>query len=44
MNVIREHGFIPQDIYIGMNINEDEYDNSELDAVLKAILDAVKQR
>jgi len=43
INVIREHGFVPLEIYSGMNINEDEYDNGELDAVLKAILDAVNK-
>ncbi len=42
-NVIRERGFVPQEIYTGMNINEKEYDNGELDTVLKAILDAVNK-
>lgn len=42
-NVIREHGFVPHEIYTGMNINEKEFDNGELDTVLKAILDAVNK-
>jgi bleomycin hydrolase len=41
MNVIKRHGFIPEEIYNGMNIDEDKHNHGEMDAVLKAIVDAV---
>ncbi|MEW6701961.1 MAG: C1 family peptidase [Bacteroidota bacterium] len=41
MKVIKEYGFIPEEIYNGMNINEDKHNHGEMDAVLKAIVDAV---
>ena len=44
MNVVREHGFIPQEVYTGKHIDEDEFDNGELDNVLKAIVNAVNKR
>ena len=45
MNVIREHGFIPLDDYKAMNINEKEYDNGELDRLLKSVVgDIAKER
>ena len=43
MNVIRKYGFVPQEVYSGMNINEDLYNNGELDAVVKAEVDAVNK-
>ena len=44
MNVIRDHGFIPEEIYSGKHVGEKEFDNGELDKVLKAVLDAVNRR
>lgn len=41
MNAIREYGFVPEDTYKGMNIGEDKHNHGEMDAVLRAILDAV---
>ena len=43
MNVIREHGFVPLEVYPGKHAGEGEYDNGELDKVLKAIVDAVNK-
>lgn len=44
MNVIREYGFVPEEVYNGMKINEKEHNHGEMDAVLKAIVDAVSKR
>lgn len=44
MNVIREYGFVPEEVYKGMNINEEEHNHGEMDAVLKAIVDAVTKK
>lgn len=41
LNVIKKYGFIPEEVYNGMNIGEDKHNHSEMDAVLKAIVDAV---
>ncbi len=43
MNVIRKYGFVPEEVYKGMNINEDLYNNGELDAIVKAEVDAVNK-
>jgi len=43
MNVIKEYGFIPEEIYNGMNIGEEKHNHGEMDAVLKAIVDAVNK-
>jgi bleomycin hydrolase len=42
-NVIRQYGFIPEEVYNGMNINEDKHNHAEMDGVLKAIADAVSK-
>jgi bleomycin hydrolase len=42
-NVIRRCGFIPEEVYSGMNINEDKHNHAEMDGVLKAIVDAVSR-
>lgn len=44
MNVIRKHGFIPEEVYNGMNIGEKEHNHGEMDAVLKAEVDAVVKK
>lgn len=44
MNVIREYGFVPEEVYDGMKINEKEHNHGEMDAVLKAIVDAVSKK
>jgi len=43
MNVIKEYGFVPEEIYNGMNIGEDNHNHGEMDVVLKAIVDAVNK-
>ncbi len=43
MNVIKEYGIVPNVIYDGMKINEEGYNNGELDNVLKAVVDAVNK-
>jgi len=41
MNVIREHGMVPESVYSGMNIDLDIHNHGEMDAVLKAMMNAV---
>jgi bleomycin hydrolase len=43
MNVIRNNGFVPQEVYNGTNIGEELPNHGELDAVLKGIVDAVNK-
>ncbi len=43
MNVIKQYGFIPEEVYNGMNIGEDKHNHGEMDGVLKAIVDAVSK-
>jgi bleomycin hydrolase len=40
-NVIKEYGIVPEEIYPAMNIKEEKHNHGELDAVIKAITDAV---
>lgn len=40
-NVIKEFGIVPEEIYPAMNIKEEKHNHGELDAVIKAIADAV---
>ncbi|HOZ30834.1 MAG TPA: C1 family peptidase [Bacteroidales bacterium] len=42
-NVIKEFGIVPEDAYKGLNYGEDNHVHGELDAVLKAYIDAVKE-
>ena len=42
-NVIRDYGFVPEEIYKGMNIGEDEHNHGEMASVLESIMDAVKK-
>lgn len=42
-NVIRDYGIVPEEAYKGLNYGEDNHVHGELDAVLKAYLDAVKE-
>ena len=41
MNVIREHGMVPEEIYKGMLIGEEDHNHGEMDAVLKASVEAI---
>lgn len=41
MNIIKQYGFIPEEVYNGMNIGEDKHNHAEMDGVLKAIADAI---
>ncbi len=43
MKMIREYGLIPEEIYKGMKIKEEEHNHGEMHAVLKAIIDAVNR-
>ncbi len=43
INVIKEFGMIPEEIYSGKNIGEEEHNHGEMDAVLKATIDAVSK-
>ncbi len=40
-NVIAEYGIVPETVYAGLEIGEEKHNHGELDAVLKAFLDAV---
>ncbi|MDQ7816582.1 MAG: C1 family peptidase [Melioribacteraceae bacterium] len=42
-NVIQDYGFVPEEIYKGMNIGEDEHNHGEMASVLESIMDAVKK-
>jgi len=42
-NVIRDFGIVPEEAYKGLNYGEDNHVHGELDAVLKAYVDAVKE-
>lgn len=41
LETIRRHGIVPDSVYSGLNIGESRHNHGELDAVLKAMLDAV---
>ena len=43
MNIIKQHGFVPEEIYKAMNISEDEHNHGEMTTVLDAIVNAVKK-
>jgi bleomycin hydrolase len=40
MDVVKNYGFVPEEIYSGMKIDEENHNHGEMDALLKAILDA----
>lgn len=42
-NVIKEFGFVPEEIYKGMNIGEEEHNHGEMSSVLEGIMDGVKK-
>jgi len=42
-DVIREYGIVPEIAYDGMEIDEDKHNHGEMDAVLKAIVEAVSK-
>lgn len=41
MNVIIKHGFVPEEIYPGLNYGSDAHNHSELSSVLKGFLDGL---
>lgn len=41
MKVIKEHGFVPENVYEGKNIGEKEHNHGEMDAALKSFADVV---
>ncbi len=41
MRVIKNYGLVPDEVYNGKNINEDEHNHGEMDAMLKSIVDVV---
>ncbi|HOK37893.1 MAG: C1 family peptidase [Bacteroidales bacterium] len=42
-DVMKKYGIVPEDVYKGLNYGEDNHVHGELDAVLKAFVDAVKE-
>ncbi|MCX7797209.1 MAG: aminopeptidase [Melioribacter sp.] len=44
MNVIKEYGLVPEEVYKGIVINENEHNHGEMDAVLKAIVETVVRK
>jgi bleomycin hydrolase len=40
-NVMRKYGIVPEEAYPGLNYGTDKFNHAEMDAVLKAYLDAV---
>jgi len=43
MNIVKEHGLIPEENYKGKNIGEEEHNHGEMDEVLKSIVNAVSK-
>lgn len=41
LNVVKKYGFVPEDIYKGLNYGSEIHDHSELSTVLKGFLDAL---
>ena len=41
MKIIKQYGFIPEEVYSGMNIDDDKHNHGEMDGVLKAIAEAI---
>lgn len=41
MNVVREHGIVPDNIYAGLDYGEDNHDHGELEAMVEAMAKAV---
>lgn len=41
MKIIKQYGFIPEEVYSGMNIDDDKHNHAEMDGVLKAIAEAI---
>lgn len=44
MDVIKKYGFIPEEVFNGMNIDEKEHNHGEMDNVLKAIVETVVKK
>jgi bleomycin hydrolase len=44
LNVARDYGLLPENIYPGLEIGEEKHNHGEMDAVLKGILDGVVKR
>lgn len=43
MNVIRNYGFVPEEVYDGKKIGEEQHNHGEIDAVLKTIVETVNK-
>jgi len=43
MNVVNNYGFVPEEVYDGMKIGEEQHNQGEMDAVLKAIVETVNK-
>ncbi|MCX7876946.1 MAG: C1 family peptidase [Melioribacteraceae bacterium] len=43
MNIIKEYGLVPEEVYNGKNIKEEEHNHGEMDEVLKSIVNAVQK-
>ncbi len=44
MNVIREYGFVPEEVYPGIRYREEVHNHSELTPMLTAIVDVARQK
>lgn len=42
MNVIREYGFVPEEVYPGINYNEEKHNHGELDPILSGMISNVE--
>lgn len=43
MNIIKQYGLVPEEIYNGKNIGEEEHNHGEMDEVLESIVNAVQK-
>jgi bleomycin hydrolase len=41
--VIRRHGIVPESVYGGLNYGTDKHNHAEMDAILKSMVEAVKE-
>jgi bleomycin hydrolase len=44
LNVVRDHGLMPEELYSGLQIGEEKHNHGEMDAVLRGFLDGVVKR
>lgn len=44
LNVIKNYGMVPEEVFKGLKINEDEHNHGEMDGILKSVVDAVVKK